>query len=97
MKFILNVYNLFHRQSEYPVNFADQSELSEEYKEFINCYMQECPTVTHIHDKIKEFKLKTKVASNKQKALAPLCTRYIDFPEDQMTSKKYSVILSLQI
>lgn len=90
MKYILNVYNFFHRQSEYSVIFADESELSEEYKEFINRYMQDSPTVNHIHDKIKEFKLKNKDASNKQKALAILYTRYIDFPEGRMISKKYS-------
>ena len=52
--------------------------------------MQDCPTVNHIHDKIKKCKLKNKDASNNQKALALLYTRYIDFPEDRMTSKKYS-------
>ena len=58
MKYILNFYNFFHRQPEYPLIFADESELNEEYKEFINCYMQDCPTINHIHDKIKEFKPK---------------------------------------
>ena len=90
MKYILNVYNFFHRQSEYSVILADESELSEEYKEFINRYMQDSPTVNHIHHKIKEFKLKNKDPSNKQKALAILYTRYIDFPEGRMISKKYS-------
>ena len=39
MKYILNVYNFFHRQTEYSVIFVGKMELSEEYKKFINHYI----------------------------------------------------------
>ena len=47
--------------------------------------MQDCYTAKHIHNKIKEFNVKNKPATNKQKTFALVYIRYISFPEDSMT------------
>ena len=43
--------------------------------------MVDCSTVDHIHKQIKEFKIhRNKNATPKQKAIALMYVRYIDFP-----------------
>ena len=52
---------------------------------FLERYMQDCYTAKHIHNKSKEFNVKNKPATNKQKTFALVYIRYISFPEDSMT------------
>ena len=72
----------FSREAEYLVT-SDESTLNIEYKRFIAKYMADCSTVNHIHKQIKEFKkYRNKKATPKQKAIALMYSRYIDFPGD---------------
>ena len=53
--------------------------------------MSDCLTPQHLHDHIKEFKLlKSPNATSKQKAFALIYTRYIQFPEENLVTKKYA-------
>ena len=75
------------RQADYPFHVADKSTLCDRYSTFLERYMQDCYTPEHVHDKIKEFNLKNKLATNKQKTFALVYTRYIDFSDNSITKK----------
>ena len=52
--------------------------------------MADCSVADHIHKQIKEFKIyRNKNATPKQKAFALIYSRYIDFPTDCRTEKRF--------
>ena len=52
--------------------------------------MADCSVADHIHKQIKEFKIyRNKNATPKQKAFALIYSRYIDFPTDCRTGKRF--------
>lgn len=58
--------------------------------------MSDCSTIDHIHKQIKDFKIhRNKNAAPKQKAVALMHSRYIDFLGDFETEKNLYVLFFL--
>ena len=91
MNYLLKVFRNFRYYSDHPVTFAEPEKLNEEYKDFLLTCMSDCSTSQHIHERIKEFKLlKSKNVTSRQKAFALIYTRHMQFPEENVLSKKYA-------
>ena len=89
MTYLLKAYKHFSRQVDYPLHLHE-SKLNNEYKSFIVDIMLDCSTVDHLHKQIQEFKiLRNKNATLKQRAFALMCSRYINFPGNFHTEKKF--------
>ena len=90
LTFLSKAYEFLVMQTDYSV-MMDEKKLNEEYKKFVTEYMPESSTYEQIHKQIKDFKIiGGRKPTLKQKVFALMYSRYIDFPDDILPSKKCS-------